>query len=121
MPPTERTDLSHPIGPLRRRLTVLTETLWFLPGVMVLAFATAAVVLSLLESRYDSTRLPLVFPGDADAARLTLSSIAGSIITVAGLTLSITVVTLQLVAAEYTASRSRSSSRSPQSASCSRS
>jgi uncharacterized membrane protein len=86
----------------RARLSGLLETLWFLPGVIVLVFAVVAVALSIVETHVDTTSLPLVFPGDAEAAQNVLSSVAGSIITVAGLTLSITMVVLQLVATQYT-------------------
>jgi uncharacterized membrane protein len=43
-----------------------------------------------------------LFPGDAQAARVVLSVVAGSLITVAGLSFSITIVTLQLVSSQYT-------------------
>lgn len=89
-------------GAMTRRLTGLLETLWFLPGLIVGAFAGAAIGVGTLEGHVDTTGIPLVFPGDAEAARGILSSIASSVITVAGLTLSITMVVLQLVATQYT-------------------
>ncbi len=77
---------------------------WFLPTVM----AIAAVGLSVGMVRLDrsvSVDTPLLreflYPGGAEGARLVLSTIAGSMITVAGVTFSITIVALTLASSQF--------------------
>lgn len=87
---------------LRALWVRFTLGFWFLPGVVVLVFATLAVGAIEVEQwvRYEGA-IPHTFDGDAQAARSILSSIAGGFITVAGVALSITIVTLQLVSSQY--------------------
>lgn len=77
---------------------------WFFPGVV--ALGGVGLALALLEvdraAGPDGLAGALAFDGDASAARTILGTIAGSLITVAGLAFSITVVTLQLVAGQFT-------------------
>lgn len=86
------------LAALRERLR---ESLWVIP--------TAALALALtagfLAGRVDSVpygRLEgLLFSGDADSARLLLSTLLGALVTVAALVLSITVVALQIASQQF--------------------
>lgn len=81
----------------------LTSTLWFVPGAMV----AAAVALFVLTLQWDQSLrggfsgMPLIFTGGPTAARSVLSAIAGSIMTVAATTFSLTIVALQLASSQY--------------------
>jgi len=77
---------------------------WFLPTIMCLA-ATLLVV-GVLELDHNRSFLWLqrsgwVYTGGADGARAVLSTIAGSIITVAGTTFSITIAALTLASQQF--------------------
>lgn len=81
----------------------LRTSFWFLPSVLV----TAAIALSLAMTRLDAAvdrstydRFDLYFFGP-EGARAILSAIASSMITVAGLTFSITMLTLQLATSQF--------------------
>lgn len=80
------------------------SSLWFIPGILTLGGALLAWSLLRLD-RYtqDSDLDPLAwaYGGGADSAREILSTIAGSIITITGVTFSITVVALVLAAGQY--------------------
>ncbi|MGH6609898.1 MAG: DUF2254 family protein, partial [Burkholderiaceae bacterium] len=84
----------------------LRSSLWFLPTVIVAGAAALAVALIEYEARGDFSFLaedwPMLFGAGAAGARGLLQVIAGSMITVAGVTFSITVVTLALAASQYT-------------------
>lgn len=81
----------------------MSNRFWFVPAVLALA----AVLLFFLTQYLDQVvkteiaGLPVVFSGGATAARSVLSTIAGSLITVVATVFSITVVTLQLAASNY--------------------
>jgi uncharacterized membrane protein len=77
----------------------LVESLGFLPAVIVIAFAAAAIGAVEIDEAVDAPAV--VFQGDADAARTLLSVIAGSLITVAGLVFSMTLVVLQLASSQF--------------------
>ncbi|MEO6796118.1 MAG: DUF2254 domain-containing protein [Candidatus Dormibacter sp.] len=79
----------------------LTQGLWFIPALVVVVYAGLAIGLVELDQRVDFTGVGAVFKGDGSAARVVLSVVAGSLITVAGLTFSITVVVLQLAASQF--------------------
>ncbi len=85
----------------RGRWRNLSQSLWFVPGVMVVGFAGLAVGLVRLDEQLELEGVPVVFAGDGDAARTLLSVIAGSLITVAGLTFSMTMVVLQLASSQF--------------------
>jgi uncharacterized membrane protein len=70
------------------------------PGVVAFAFVALAQILVFVD-RVGGQHGVAGFGGDAPAARIMLSTIAGSLITVAGLTFSITVVSLQLVSQQF--------------------
>lgn len=86
---------------LRSRPAVL-DNFWLVPGLTAAALALLAIVLVALDRRSGSDGFAFAYQGGPGAARDLLSVLAGSVITVAGLIFSIMIVTLQLVAAQYT-------------------
>jgi uncharacterized membrane protein len=83
----------------------LRASFWFLPSLIV-AFS-AALALGLIEvdssgSQYWMTDWPRLFGANAAGARETLATIAGSMITVVGVTFSMTLETLTLASSQYT-------------------
>lgn len=83
----------------------LFSTLWFLPSLIVLFSAALAAVLVMLSPRVDRELLatmPRLFGASADSSRDMLAAIAGSIITVAGVTFSITMLVVTQASAQYT-------------------
>ena len=79
----------------------ISQSLGFVPGVIVATFALLGIVLVEIDGQVDLTGVQVVFKGDGSAARTVLSVIAGSLITVAGLTFSITMVVLQLASSQF--------------------
>lgn len=82
----------------------LRESFWFLPAIM----AASAIALSFGLTRLDATiddstyrRLDWIYLFGPEGARAILSAIASSMITVAGLTFSITMLTLQLASSQF--------------------
>src|SRR3712207_1681522 len=90
------------IGALHARVHNLRYGFLFLPGAIALALGVLATILVRLDRTGGSHGLGLGFTGGPDAARNVLTTIAGSLITVAGLTFSITIVSLQLVSQQFT-------------------
>jgi uncharacterized membrane protein len=92
--------------PAQRVVAYLRNSLWFVPGLWVVGAGILAFGLISLDSATPSfaTHVPLLFGGGADGARSVLSSIAGSAITVAGVTFSITIVALQLASSQFSPS-----------------
>jgi uncharacterized membrane protein len=89
----------------RRWWLDLNSSLWFVPSLMVLAAILAAYGLVHLDDSIGhewTKKHPLLFGAGADGARGMLSSIAGSMITVAGLIFSLTLSTLAQVSSQYT-------------------
>ena len=89
---------------LRTLLIELRSSLWFLPTLIVLAAGVVAVVFIELDSRLSLkllTNFPRLFGAGAEGSRGMLSSIAGSMITVAGVTFSITIVALSQASSQY--------------------
>jgi uncharacterized membrane protein len=80
----------------------LANGFWFLPGLVALGFAVVAFVLIRVDRALGGDRLGFTFDGDAGAARGVLETVAGSLITVAGLAFSLTVVVLVLVSGQFT-------------------
>lgn len=81
----------------------LSGSFWFLPTVMVGIAIILALVMTEIDRMTLQTANPLlswVYTGSADGARSLLSTIAGSMITVAGITFSITITTLSLVSSQ---------------------
>ncbi len=83
----------------------VNSSLWFLPTIMVLL--AIALAFALIELEFQRTqelvkRWPRVFGAGADGSRGMLSAIAGSMITVTGVTFSITIVALAMASGQYT-------------------
>jgi uncharacterized membrane protein len=90
---------------LKQLWSNLRSSFWFMPSLIV-AFSIALAV-GLIET--DSTeadrwlgRWPRLFGAGAEGARGILSTIAGSMMTVVGVTFSMTLVTLALASSQYT-------------------
>lgn len=80
------------------------SSLWFLPGIMVLACTLLAIALIRLDRYLDAQESEIsgvLFGGTASAARTILSTIAGSLVTVISIAFSITVVALQQASAQF--------------------
>lgn len=88
---------------LRTRAVVeqLGSSLWFLPTVVTIVAAVAAETLGRMELPGEEAST-FFFQGGSDAARVILSTITGSMITVTGLTFSLTVVALQVASGQFT-------------------
>ncbi|HYX37101.1 MAG TPA: DUF2254 domain-containing protein [Oligoflexus sp.] len=90
--------------PLHLLFGKLRASYWFIPGIMAVAAASGAFVSLSLDHNLEALILPkwlLLFSGGPDAARDVLSAVAGSIITVAGVTFSISIVILSLASQQY--------------------
>ncbi len=77
----------------------------FVPAVIVLASVGLATVLIGIDSTADLhvvSRWPLLFGAGADGSRGLLTAVASSMITVAGVVFSITIVALSLTSSQYT-------------------
>ena len=83
----------------------LRGSLWFIPGTIVAAAIVLAIGLIELSASVDAAtyqRMPRLFGAGADGARGMLSTIAGSVITVAGVTFSLTIAALVQASSQYT-------------------
>ena len=83
----------------------LRASLWFVPGVIVLLAVGLAVALIDADGLVGSEALaawPRLFGAGAAGARAMLTVIAGSMVTVAGVVFSITLVALSLASSQYT-------------------
>lgn len=90
---------------LKRFWSILWTGFWFVPSLIVTGSILLAMVL--IESHSAGSaewlaRWPLLFGVSADGARGMLSTIAGSMMTVVGVTFSMTLVTLVLASSQYT-------------------
>jgi uncharacterized membrane protein len=85
---------------VRARIHDLRYGFLFLPGVVAVAVALLGPLLVEIDERVGDG-VAFGFHAEADAARALLATIAGSLITVAGLTFSITIVSLQLVSQQF--------------------
>lgn len=89
---------------LKTLLIELRSSLWFLPTLIVLGSGVLAVAFIELDSRFSFkllTNFPRLFGAGAEGSRGMLSSIAGSMITVASVTFSITIVALSQASSQY--------------------
>lgn len=89
---------------LRALWARLEGSLWFLPSLIVLGAAGLAITLVWVDagsSFHLGKRFPLVFGAGPDGSRGVLSAIASSVITVAGVVFSITIVSLSLASTQY--------------------
>jgi uncharacterized membrane protein len=81
------------------------SSFWFVPAVIVLDAVALATLLITLDANIDLhvvERWPLLFGAGADGARGLLTTVASSMITVAGVVFSITLVALTLTSSQYT-------------------
>ena len=82
----------------------LRTSFWFVPALMVLASIALAYLLTSLDARLqpaDLAGLGWIYTGSAEGARSMLSTIAGSMLTVAGLSFSITIAALTLASSQF--------------------
>lgn len=82
----------------------LSSGLWFIPAVTVLGAILLAMGLVEAESWHEidlADRFPRLFGAGHDGSRAMLTSIATSMITVAGVVFSVTIVALSLTASQY--------------------
>jgi uncharacterized membrane protein len=90
-----RTRLAH-------RWATVRASFWLVPGLMVVAAALLAGFVLALDRLLAGTPLPpWVYTGGADGARTLLSTIEGSVVTVAGVAFSITIVALVLASTQF--------------------
>jgi uncharacterized membrane protein len=81
------------------------SSFWFVPAVMVLDAVVLATVLIMVDATAGLQiveRWPLLFGAGAAGARGLLTAVAGSMITVAGVVFSITLVAISLTSSQYT-------------------
>ncbi len=77
---------------------------WFLPSLMTLAGFLLSGLMILVDIRAGAnllSELPLLYLNQPDGARAVLSTIAGSMITVAGVTFSITIASVVYASSQY--------------------
>jgi uncharacterized membrane protein len=87
---------------LRARWRAMIGGLWFVPSLIVVLTAILAVVLVRLDRHLALTNSEWVFGGNASAARTVFQTLATALISVAGLTFSVTMVVLQLASSQFT-------------------
>ncbi len=86
------------------RLGGVRESFWFLPALMSVAAVVLSFVTLTLDDKLEWSGLgsgPFGSAGSADGARTLLATIAGSMITVASLTFSITIASLSLASSQF--------------------
>ncbi|WP_066425756.1 DUF2254 domain-containing protein [Anabaena sp. 4-3] len=86
---------------LRQFWDALHSSYWFLPGLMVVAAIALAFTMLTLDRTVGFEDWSLIYTGGPDGAREVLSAIAGSMVSVAATAFSITIVALQLAAANF--------------------
>jgi uncharacterized membrane protein len=93
---------------MRARLLYFVEQIrtsyWFVPTLMAIAALFLAIVAVQVDRRVDQAaidNLEWIYTGGPDGARAVLSTIAGSMITVAGVAFSITIVALSLASQQF--------------------
>jgi uncharacterized membrane protein len=82
----------------------MRSSFWFVPALMVLDAVVLAILLITLDTSVDlhlAARWTLLFGAGAAGARGLLTTVANSMITVAGLVFSITLVALSLTSSQY--------------------
>jgi uncharacterized membrane protein len=92
-------------GKLRNIWENTLASLWFVPSVLVIAAVLLAALFLAIDQRFsgqESILSSFVVASSADAARLLLSVIAGSLVTAISIVYSIVVVALQQMSAQFT-------------------
>lgn len=83
----------------------LRNSYWFVPTLMLLGAAALAWITTNLDDAYDPEKArwvgDLIDSGSQDGAREVLGTIAASMITVAGVVFSVTIVSLQLASTQF--------------------
>lgn len=81
----------------------IRHSMWFIPTLCMIGAAVAALGLIWFsgEADADGSELPILFGAGVDGARAMLQAIATSIITVAGVIFSVTIVALQLTSTQF--------------------
>lgn len=90
---------------LRGRWLAVRSSFWFVPALMVAGSLGLAVLMIYLDRTLDinlAERYPTLFGSNASGARSILTAIASSMITVAGVTFSMTIVALSVASNQYT-------------------
>jgi ABC-type uncharacterized transport system fused permease/ATPase subunit len=93
------------VNKLRQFWSSLRSSFWFMPSLMVAISITLAIVLVEADSAGLNQWLnqwPRLFGVGAEGARLMLSTLAGSMMTVMGITFSMTLLALVLASGQYT-------------------
>ena len=93
-----------PLVLLRRFWQHLRDSLWFIPGLLVLGAGGLAYGLIEFDSRtsFDGAKqFPLLFGVGAQGSRSMLTAVAGSMLTVAALVFSLTLSTISQVSSQY--------------------
>lgn len=90
------------ITPLQAFWQDLKDSFWLLPAAIALVGPILAVALIKFDRAVGQIDISFLFGESPSSAHYILTTIAGSLITVAGLTFSVTVVTLQLVSTQFT-------------------
>jgi uncharacterized membrane protein len=93
------------VAKLRVVWTRLLESLWFVPIGIGIASIVLAIGMVEISARIDPdalARFPRIFGASADSSRSLLSSIGASVITVVGVTFSLTMVAVTQASAQYT-------------------
>lgn len=91
-------------GQIQQFLINIRSSFWFLPALLVVAASASAFILVEVDHGLDQELRelwPRQLATEADGARAMLSTIAGSMATVAGVVFSITVVALTLASSQY--------------------
>jgi uncharacterized membrane protein len=86
---------------LRKLADRFRESLFYLPGVFVVAAAVWAQVMLTIDARTETDDLPGFLQFTVDSAREILSTIAGATITVAGTIFALTALTVQLASSQF--------------------
>jgi len=87
---------------MQQLLDKLRSNLLFIPLTFVTASILLAWITTRIESQLDVSELPFLIPVGPESARAVLATIAGATLTVAGIVFSLTAVTVQLAANQYT-------------------
>jgi uncharacterized membrane protein len=93
------------MGFLRRWWIEIWSSLWFIPGLIVVGAVAGAVLLVELTLPFGeeaARRWPRLLGAGAEGSRAMLTAVATSMITVAGVVFSITIVVLSLASSQYT-------------------
>ena len=86
---------------LRHVWEVVTTGYWFVPAVMILAAVAVALLLLYVDRTVVGARVGWLYAGGADGAKTLLSTVAGSVITVAGVVFSITISALTQASSQF--------------------